>query len=84
MTIYLLVLFKLVISVFSKFNDPLWWPENEEEFSNQNLLQPEVLVLSHQEDVITELKQGVRVQDLIHYQVAGQVTDVSSNQSSNQ
>ena len=58
-------------------------PEDEEELAHQNLLQSEVLALSHEEDVLAQLQQLLRVEDLVDQQHGRQVSDVATDEPTN-
>ena len=64
-------------------NKPLWRAENKEEFSHENLLQLEVLLLPNEEDVETELEHMVWVVYLIHDELLRQISDVAANETTN-
>ena len=69
--------------MFSELDDSLWRPKDEEELPNQDLLQPEVPVLSHQEDVTAQLEEGIRIDNFIYQQSAGKLADIVANEAAN-
>ena len=73
----------LWLCVFSELDDSLWWPKDEEELPNQDLLQPKVPVLSHQEDVTAQLEEGIRIDDFVYQQSTGKLADIVANEAAN-